>query len=61
MRSEITIPCEGQHTSATISVPRHARGIVLFSHGSGSSRHSPRNRAIAAALEDPGVIDARLR
>lgn len=55
MRSEITIPCEGQHTCATISVPRHARGIVLFAHGSGSSRHSPRNRAIAAALEEGGL------
>lgn len=55
MRSEITIPVEGQHTCATISVPRHARGIVLFAHGSGSSRHSPRNRAIASALEDGGL------
>lgn len=55
MQSEITIPVEGDHTCATLSVPRHARGLVLFAHGSGSSRHSPRNRAIAAALEDGGL------
>jgi putative phosphoribosyl transferase len=32
-------------------VPVRARGLVLFAHGSGSSRHSPRNRAVAAALQ----------
>ena len=33
-------------------VPAWARGVVLFAHGSGSSRHSPRNRAVAAALHE---------
>jgi putative phosphoribosyl transferase len=33
-------------------VPARARGVVLFAHGSGSSRHSPRNRAVAAELHD---------
>ena len=33
-------------------VPAEARGIVLFAHGSGSSRRSPRNRAVAATLQD---------
>ena len=33
-------------------VPGPARGMVLFAHGSGSSRHSPRNRAVAAVLQD---------
>ena len=32
-----------------------ARGIVLFAHGSGSSRHSPRNRFVARALRDAGL------
>lgn len=31
-------------------VPEHASGLVVFAHGSGSSRHSPRNRAVAAEL-----------
>ncbi len=30
-----------------LSLPAGARGVVLFAHGSGSSRHSPRNRHIA--------------
>ena len=36
-------------------VPERARGLVLFAHGSGSSRHSPRNRAVAAVLQEAGM------
>ena len=36
----------------TMSVPDGAHGVVLFAHGSGSSRHSPRNRYVAAQLRD---------
>jgi putative phosphoribosyl transferase len=35
---------------AHLSVPEHARGAVIFVHGSGSSRHSPRNRYVATVL-----------
>lgn len=35
-------------------VPEAARGVVLFAHGSGSSRHSPRNRQVAAGLQRAG-------
>ena len=35
---------------ADITLPSHAEGLVLFAHGSGSSRMSPRNREVAAAL-----------
>ncbi|WP_190818871.1 dienelactone hydrolase family protein [Saccharopolyspora pogona] len=35
-------------------VPPPARAVVLFAHGSGSSRHSPRNRAVAESLQDRG-------
>jgi putative phosphoribosyl transferase len=35
-----------------LNVPSHAKGVVLFAHGSGSSRHSPRNRAVAATLKE---------
>jgi len=34
----------------TLSVPHEPRGVVLFAHGSGSSRHSPRNRFVAQSL-----------
>jgi pimeloyl-ACP methyl ester carboxylesterase len=35
-------------------MPDAARGVVLFAHGSGSSRHSPRNRQVAATLQERG-------
>jgi pimeloyl-ACP methyl ester carboxylesterase len=35
-----------------LTVPPDARGVVLFAHGSGSSRHSPRNRQVADALHE---------
>ncbi|MFD7965534.1 alpha/beta family hydrolase [Streptomyces zaomyceticus] len=41
--------------SGRLAVPESALGIVLFAHGSGSSRHSPRNRAVAAALNRAGL------
>ncbi len=36
-------------------VPENAQGIVLFAHGSGSSRHSPRNRLVARQLQEAGL------
>src|SRR5438552_13077755 len=38
----------------TLGIPRAATGIVLFAHGSGSSRLSPRNRFVARAFRDAG-------
>jgi len=38
-----------------LSVPENAAGIVLFAHGSGSSRHSPRNRYVAQVLRQGGL------
>ena len=35
-----------------LSLPKGARGVVLFAHGSGSSRHSPRNRLVASLLNE---------
>src|SRR5438067_2641456 len=37
--------------SGDLGLPSDARGLVLFAHGSGSSRHSPRNRAVAEGLQ----------
>ncbi|HET8761589.1 MAG TPA: alpha/beta hydrolase, partial [Nitrospiria bacterium] len=36
-------------------IPEQARGIVAFAHGSGSSRHSPRNQFVARALREAGL------
>jgi putative phosphoribosyl transferase len=41
-----------------VSVPSPARGVVLFAHGSGSGRHSPRNRYVAGELNAAGLATA---
>src|SRR6202023_3027172 len=38
-----------------LSLPEKARGVVLFAHGSGSSRHSPRNRHVAGFLNEANL------
>ena len=38
-----------------VTLPENAPGIVMFVHGSGSSRHSPRNRFVAAVLNEAGL------
>ena len=38
-----------------LSLPQDASGVVLFAHGSGSSRHSPRNQYVAQALHEGGM------
>ncbi|MDA8074937.1 MAG: phosphoribosyltransferase family protein [Actinomycetota bacterium] len=38
-----------------LMVPEHALGVVVFAHGSGSSRHSPRNQFVADVLEQAGI------
>jgi putative phosphoribosyl transferase len=45
----------GIHIDADVSVPGEATGVVLFVHGSGSSRHSPRNRFVADRLHEQGL------
>ena len=45
----------GRQTEAALVVPDGARGLVVFAHGSGSSRFSPRNRFVAGVLEDAGL------
>jgi len=53
--SEVVVEGGGIALPGTLTVPAGARGLILFAHGSGSSRHSPRNRAVAAALEVRGL------
>jgi putative phosphoribosyl transferase len=43
------------HLPGHLTVPPGATGLVLFAHGSGSSRHSPRNQYVAGVLNDAGV------
>ncbi|MEZ4564880.1 MAG: alpha/beta family hydrolase [Thermomicrobiales bacterium] len=50
---EITVP-QGR-LGVALTIPASATGVVLFAHGSGSSRHSPRNRAVAGMLQEAGL------
>ncbi|MGK5496450.1 dienelactone hydrolase family protein [Streptomyces sp. URMC 125] len=45
----------GADLAGDLEVPEGARGLVAFAHGSGSSRRSPRNRAVAGVLRDAGL------
>lgn len=46
----VVLPTDGEPRSATLLLPPRPRGIVLFAHGTGSNRQSPRNRVVAEAL-----------
>jgi putative phosphoribosyl transferase len=49
------VPAAGVGLDGDLTLPDNAGGVVLFAHGSGSSRHSPRNRAVAGALNRRGM------
>jgi len=50
----VSIPCGSVSLSGDLELPEHSGGVVLFAHGSGSGRHSPRNRFVAQTLRDEG-------
>jgi putative phosphoribosyl transferase len=56
MREEpVEIPVGPEALQGDLVVPAAAAGVVLFAHGSGSSRQSPRNRYVARALQHAGL------
>ncbi|MEU9572622.1 alpha/beta family hydrolase [Streptomyces massasporeus] len=55
MSRTVTLPAGGANLTGDLAVPPDARAVVLFAHGSGSSRHSPRNREVAAGLRTAGL------
>lgn len=54
-RHEVTIDQHGLKLAGDLSLPAQPAGLVLFAHGSGSSRFSTRNRAVAQHLNDIGL------
>jgi putative phosphoribosyl transferase len=52
---EVRIPAGGAWLSGDLCIPSQACGIVLFAHGSGSGRHSARNRQVAKRLQSAGI------
>lgn len=53
--SLVHIPIDSHSLEGDLAVPEGAQGIVLFAHGSGSSRLSPRNRQVAQVLREAGL------
>jgi putative phosphoribosyl transferase len=53
--TSVTIPVDDLALEGALLIPNDATGVVLFAHGSGSSRHSPRNRLVAGELQGVGL------
>jgi pimeloyl-ACP methyl ester carboxylesterase len=52
---EVRIPCGDAWLYGDLALPACFRGLVLFAHGSGSGRHSARNRQVARVLQNAGI------
>ena len=52
---DVAIDQAGTTVVGALALPPHARGVVVFAHGSGSGRFSPRNQAVARTLFDAGL------
>lgn len=55
MERSVTLDIDGARLPGDLARPPGARGLVLFAHGSGSSRLSPRNRYVAGVLQQAGL------
>ena len=53
--AEIEIPLKGVTLGGDLVLPERPFGLVVFAHGSGSSRHSPRNQFVAGTLQRAGM------
>ena len=51
----VHIPVDGVTLEGALAIPDKATGLVLFAHGSGSSRFSPRNNYVAGELRRAGL------
>jgi putative phosphoribosyl transferase len=52
--AEILVPVGQVEAAGHLTMPKHPKGVVVFAHGSGSSRHCPRNQYVARVLNDAG-------
>ncbi|MDM7924080.1 MAG: dienelactone hydrolase family protein [Pyrinomonadaceae bacterium] len=52
---EVQVPTGTLKLDGTLHIPPEAAGVVIFAHGSGSSRHSPRNKFVAEVIRNAGV------
>nr|MBA3421180.1 hydrolase [Thermoleophilaceae bacterium] len=51
----MTVPAGAVELAGDLTLPARAEAVVVFAHGSGSSRQSPRNRAVAGSFADAGL------
>jgi predicted phosphoribosyltransferase/dienelactone hydrolase len=54
MKQQVVISSDRVSLAGELTIPKHAKGVVLFAHGSGSGRLSPRNQFVAEALQNSG-------
>lgn len=52
---ELSISAGSVMLKGSLAIPKRATGLVIFAHGSGSSRHSPRNQFVASQLQEAGL------
>ncbi|MFC4634602.1 dienelactone hydrolase family protein [Dokdonia ponticola] len=55
-RTTINIQLEDVLLKGNLTIPENAKGLIIFSHGSGSSRFSPRNTYVARILQEQGLV-----
>src|SRR5947207_15775711 len=55
LSQDVRIPAGHAHLEGELKLPAGATGVVLFAHGSGSSRHSPRNQFVARVIREAGI------
>ena len=54
-KKDVVIPADGVSLYGILEIPHQARGVVIFAHGSGSGRFSPRNNFVAQILQNAGI------
>ena len=57
---ELSIPCEAGRLEGLLEIPAAPHGVVIFAHGSGSGRNSPRNQHVARVLQRSGLATVLL-
>jgi len=55
MEQIVIIPADSVELDGILYMPKKAQAVVIFAHGSGSSRHSKRNKFVATVLNDAGI------
>ena len=54
-QTEVQIPANGHQLKGTLNLPAGCKSVVIFAHGSGSGRFSPRNQFVASSLQAAGI------